>query len=371
MGLAVLGLAVVGYVLFGPPPGETLLEAGSVSPLTQPLLPETALEPPEILPTHPDPVIPDAPPAEMEPGALAPPREPAGPLSSFLPDQPYVGPPAPEFTGSPAPANLGLVDGVVFGKQVLGLRPELLERLQRVERSLPASMSGVEMMVGYRKGSRSHSQGLAVDLNYFANPYLMHESGESARDAQLGPIYHRIADLMLGRPSVIPEGIIQRPSSPARTLQLYRSLREESRAMIAYFRLMQDRGALERFLLTGNAAAGGVGSASLQRQMMRDYVTLSGRPGPPIPGMEYPAPEAAPGDPPFAGDPTYRGPELGFLNLREDLVSALTDAGLRWGGMDMDANSGDLMHFYLPSPLASRPLGSRRSGENQLGGAQK
>ncbi|MGV3720241.1 MAG: hypothetical protein ACO1SX_04960, partial [Actinomycetota bacterium] len=193
MALAVLGLVVAGYLLLGPPPGETLLEAESGSPLTQPLLPEAALEPPEILPTHPDPVIPDAPPAEMEPGALAPPRAPGGSLAAFLPTQSYVGPTAPEFTGSPAPANFGLVDGVLFGKQVLGMRPELLERLQRVERSLPASGAGVEMMVGYRKGSRSHSQGLAVDINYFANPYLMHEAGEGARDEDLGPVYHRIA----------------------------------------------------------------------------------------------------------------------------------------------------------------------------------
>jgi hypothetical protein len=62
-----------------------------------------------------------------------------------------------------------------------------------------------------------------------------------------------------------------------------------------------------------------------------------------------------PGDPPFSGDPVYRGPELGFLNLREDLVGALTDAGLRWGGTDMSGNSGDLMHFYLPSASVSGP----------------
>ena len=49
-----------------------------------------------------------------------------------------------------------------------------------------------------------------------------------------------------------------------------------------------------------------------------------------------------------AGDAAYRGPESGFLNLREGLVRALTEAGLRWGGTDFGNQSGDIMHFHLP-----------------------
>jgi hypothetical protein len=92
--------------------------------------------------------------------------------------------------------------------------------------------------------------------------------------------------------------------------------------------------------------------------MVRDYVTLAGRAGPAVAGLAYPTPDAEAGDPPFAGDPTYRGPELGFMNLREELVQALTDAGLRWGGTDMGSSSGDLMHFYLPASESGMTRGS-------------
>jgi len=370
--LALVGLAVA-YLVSGPPPAETVLEAESVLPYTQPIPPrDVAPEPPSMLAAPIEPALPRMPPGVMEPGSAA--GSPAGPtpvLAALLPERPYVGPRAPEYTGSPAPTGLGLLDGRVFGHQVLGMHPELLTRLQRVEGDNPRLGVVVDTIVAYRRGNGSHGQGLAVDINYFANPYLMHESGEAQRDSQLGPVYHRIATVMLGRPSVIPEAITQGTVSPNRTQQLFRLLRDESRAMVGYFRLMQDREALERHLATRGAASGPLTAAALQQQMVRDYVTLSGRSGPPVSGLEYPMPEVTAGEPPFAGDPTYRGPELGFLNLTEELVQALTDSGLRWGGTDMGANSGDLMHFYLPSSAVTKSLGMRRSGENLPGGARK
>jgi hypothetical protein len=262
----------------------------------------------------------------------------------------YVGPKAPEFTGSPAPFEAGLTDGVLFGHPVRGLHPEFLRRLQLVQSSGSESTLGVEMIVGYRKGSRAHSHGLAVDINYYANPYIMHEQGELEQDERLAPIYQRVARMMLDRDSVIPTEITEGAPEPTRTLHLYRALRDESRAMIAYFRLMQDREALSRFLTTQGLRQTS-DAETVQQQMAQDYVTLSGRAGPAVPGLEYPYPSAEPmsGDAPFAGDPAYRGPELGFLNLSEELVQALTDAGLRWGGTDMGTSSGDLMHFYLPA----------------------
>lgn len=368
--IVLVGAVVGGYMAFGPPPGETLLEAGSVAPLTQPLAPEVTPELPSPLPAHADPVPADPPPAEMEPGSLGAPY-PLAPFLATLPSEPYIGPAAPEFTGAPPPPGLGLAEGTLFGRKVLGLRPELLARLRQVERDNPGLAEAVEMIVAYRRGGGSHGQGLAVDINYFANPYLMHETGEAERDAQLGPVYHGIAELMLGRPSVIPEAITLGAVGPDRTLRLYRALRDESRAMVGYFRLMQDRRALERFLAMRGAGSGEVDAELLQRRMLREYVALSGRPGPPVPGLGYPAPEVLPGDPPFAGDPAYRGPELGFMNLREELVRALTDSGLRWGGTDMAANSGDLMHFHLPASALGTPLGSRGSGKNQSGGGKQ
>ena len=354
-GLLAAGLVVFSWAVFDPELPDRRLEAASPAPVVQSSGPAGTV--PQPAPEEMGPPAPDAGDTALQ-GPPSPETTPA--LQPVSPDDPpYVGPHAPEFTGSPAPPMLGLADGVLFGHPVLGLQPEALRRLREAEDSgtvLAGEALGVEAVVGYRAGSRAHSQGLAVDLNYFANPYLMHESGEAGRDALLAPVYHRIARTMLGRDSVIPQEITEGAPDSTRTLRLFRALRDESRAMVAYFRLMRDRDALTRFLESREPKPGESATAppptpsaadELQRQMAQDYVTLAGRPGPMVAGLEYPTPDAQPGDPPFAGDPTYRGPELGFLNLREELVQALTDTGLRWGGTDMGSNSGDLMHFYL------------------------
>lgn len=276
--------------------------------------------------------------------------------------------PGPEPRG---PIPEGLVTTTVLGLEVQGLDPELVERLREAERLMNASPGdgpetyGVASISGYRPGSRYHSLGLAVDLNYFANPYIMHERGEEELDARLAPVYHRIARLMLGRDSVIPEQITLGTPSEERSMRLYDELREESRAMVTYFRLMRDREAVASHLQALREPVSSEylplllpdGSAptaeGLQRQMMADYVTLAGRPGPPVPGLEYPAAEDLGGDPPFAGDPLYRGPEKGFMNIPREVVRALVRVGLRWGAVDFGRSSGDVMHFDLPRAVRS------------------
>lgn len=343
--LAIAVSATLGAIALDIRSREVRLEAGGTAPATS-YLPENvpAPEPPIPAPAPAETLAPEGPSISWPPGGSGVPSS-TGELPGGKNSPTYVGPVAPEFTGSPAPASSGLMDGVLFQHPVLGIHPALMSRLQQVEAPGAPPALGVEMIVGYRRGSRAHANGLAVDINYYANPYLMHEGGESERDAGLALVYHRIARTMLGRDSVIPEEITTGSPGPERTLRLYRQLCEESRAMIAYFRLMQDSEALGRFAAAQNPPPN---VADLRRQMADDYVTLSGRPGPVAPGLKYPEALPAPGDPPFAGDPVYRGPELGFLNLKETLVRELTDAGLRWGGTDMGANSGDLMHFYLP-----------------------
>jgi hypothetical protein len=288
---------------------------------------------------------------------------------------PQVVPPSP--VPKPTPAGSGLVDGEAFGQNVRGVQPELLSRLRRAEEKAAQALSpeggpltsgeyGVYSLVGYRTGSRAHSSGRAVDLNYYANPYVMHTSGDASLDRQLGPVYHRIARLILGRDSAIPEEITQGTPSPDRALRLFHRLREESAAMVRYFSLMPDRTRLQAYLAShadrlaaafpdSRPAAGDV-----QQQMMMDYVILAGRPGPKVPGLEYPVVPPPPdtaadggaepklGDRPFAGDPRYRAPELGYLQMREEVFRALMDSGLLWGGSDMGRQSGDLMHFFIP-----------------------
>ncbi len=38
-------------------------------------------------------------------------------------------------------------------------------------------------------------------------------------------------------------------------------------------------------------------------------------------------------------------PEGGFVNIRKEIVIALTQAGMRWGAAEMGGASGDIMHF--------------------------
>ncbi len=94
-----------------------------------------------------------------------------------------------------------------------------------------------------------HTWGLAVDLNYFSNPYVMHEDHEGTErggamapgslDAQLAPVYHRIAALMLNRESVIPRQMLGSRSGAA-AMELYDRLAEESQAMRDYFALLEN-----------------------------------------------------------------------------------------------------------------------------------
>ncbi|MFN3651009.1 MAG: hypothetical protein ACK47B_15650 [Armatimonadota bacterium] len=278
--------------------------------------------------------------------------------------------PASKGEGARAPRPPLLIDAEFFGQPVSGLDPELVRRLQRAETRLAAQTdradadrhsAWVKTIAGYREGSRAHSEGRAVDINSSSNPYVMHEYGEEELDQVLGPIYHRIARLMLGRDSVIPEEITQGTPSPDRTMRLYEKLREESGAMAAYFRLMPDRTRLSEQLAKVNSRGrsdtlddlAGVTPEALQAQMMTDYVTLAGRPGPPVEGLTYPEPAPVPGDRPLEGAAEHRAPEQGFLDLDRDLVRALTEAGIRWGGTDMANASGDLMHFFLPGEESS------------------
>jgi hypothetical protein len=352
--------------------------------------------PPGLAPSEPSAVSrpggtrPSAPPDEETPSDPRPiPPYPQTPIPP-RPEGPITRPnvPPPFSIAKPAPEGLGLLNGEVFGQTVLGVTPDLLERLKDAERlagleirsdggTVSREQWGIFTLVGYRSGSRAHSTGRAVDLNYYSNPYIMHEAGETALDAELGPVYHRIARLMLGRESVIPEEITHGAPGLERTMKLYGQLREESQAMADYFRLMPDRTRVSRRLAAlrqpkppsfwRELLPGGAEPAAdaLQRQMMADYVVLSGRPGPAVQGLEYPpaattARDSGPtADRPFEGEPRYRAPEFGFLDLREEVVRGLTQAGIRWGGTDMGRQSGDLMHFYLPRSSSTVASSSR------------
>jgi hypothetical protein len=247
--------------------------------------------------------------------------------------------------GSYAGYRAALVNGTVFGRAVTGVTPAFLRKLQQTETAAAQAIGqsnpnfGVVSVGGYRAGDGMHNWGLAVDLNYDGLPYIMHEKGEGALDAELGPVYERIARLILGRASVVPRDITQGSRGAARTARLYDQLLEESNAMVRYFQCMQTPAELAAVIqsrpanmnwapISGGASAPAVDA--LQNQMMADYVTLAGRSGPAVSGKTYPVARnvnrstQGRADRPFqTRNPSLRAPELGYMSIRREVVIAL------------------------------------------------
>jgi len=261
----------------------------------------------------------------------------------------------------------------LFGLSVGGgLNPDFYKKLQKAEKEAALAIHpdgspvtsaewGIANIGGCQPRRRGwHPWGLAVDIDYIRNPYVMHEAGETAMDKLVTPVYHRIARFMLKRDSVVPKGInesLPGETREARVSRLYDRLREESDAMKQYFKAMQDKTLLQKeldkhdlFDTTFFSKVWGVDNQTpsldrLQEIMMSDYVALSGQTGPAISGKSYPDPKAMfkgiSGDAPFVG----RKPENGFLTIRKEIVVALTNQKLRWGAIHFPGVSGDVMHF--------------------------
>ena len=250
-----------------------------------------------------------------------------------------------------------------------GLRPDFYKKLKQAEDDAKKLISptpttakdwGITSISGCQVRRRGwHPWGMAVDIDYVKNPYVMHESGEPAMDKLVTPIYHRIARLVLNRDSVVPKGItesVKGETKAARTSRLYDSLKEESDAMVKYFKAMQDTKLLQKELDKHDLfdskfweGTWGVKDMTpshdmLQEIMMKDYVLLSGKAGPSISGKTYPDPKVLlkgiSGDVPFV----KRDPEKGFLAIRKEIITCCTNVGLRWGAIDFGGESGDVMH---------------------------
>lgn len=268
-----------------------------------------------------------------------------------------------------------IVPATVFGRPVRGgVHRDFLPKLQQAEQRANSGSGGatswdVTSIGGHDPRDGWHGWGLAIDMNYAACPYIMHEEGEGDLDRELAPVYHRISQLMTRRESAIPREITRGARSVQRTRDLYDRLHDEDVAMREYFQFLTvSREAVERSLRAMASADpphdwrsifGTDGSPTADQfldQVMRDYVALTGRSGPPVSGRTYPQPSRIartntrrrPGQPvdrPFQGDPNARDPRRGFLNVERQIVLALSEVGLRWGAIDFGGQSGDVMHF--------------------------
>jgi hypothetical protein len=234
-------------------------------------------------------------------------------------------------------------------------------------------------------GGGFHVRGAAIDINYDTCPYIMHEAGEKNLDKQLGPVYERISKILLGAESVVPTRITTggNKTTTADTSNsagdIYDKLKSESDAMKKYFSLLSSPDAdLAQILDDFRKSSAGTAFPDLKtpddfrRQIARDYLTLGGTlaqlfvvAGPQagtVKGYGLKAPAAvqqvdAAGNPvvdengqPKMADRPFNAknsgkPEGGFVNIRKEIVLALTQAGMRWGAAEMGGASGDIMHF--------------------------
>ncbi len=276
-----------------------------------------------------------------------------------------------------------------------GVSSAILQPLNAVETALAAvgtaSSLGIQSVSGFENPKPNgdpngyHTWGLAVDVNYVTNPYIMHEGGEAALDIQLRPVFNRIARLMLAHDSVIPD--LGRGATNAK--QVYAALKAENLAMLDYFALMQDGPALVQKLntvegLLGYKAAFASGktpgapdmpdAAFVQRQMQQDWTVLTSRnpvpkivaapasslvPHPTVFSSAPPVPAAM--DRPFDGPASKgspllagRSPLFGYMNLSWDLVNAFVTRGWVWGAIGFGVQSGDIMHFDARAMAALR-----------------
>lgn len=273
------------------------------------------------------------------------------------------------------------VEDKVFGVNISGgIHSKLLEKLKLAEIAALAALPpeeqakpawGITNISGWseREGGW-HVWGLAIDVNYEGNPFIAHEAHEAKLDVELFPVYHRISQFILNRPSYIPVAITQisGTNSAALSAKWYDTLMEESNAMKRYFALMQNREELDRFLAkkkvisspnpdsyTPNLQESGPMSQQdepttdqVLTQMQDDYKILGGQPSPALPGPWLGAPKVMRdngkvADRPF--DKRKTGPEQGFLNIKREIVVALGSVGLRWGAINFGSQSGDVMHF--------------------------
>ena len=290
-----------------------------------------------------------------------------------------------------------LKPATVFGLSVGGgIHPDFYKKLQQAEDKAkkmitpePASAAdwGIRSISGYQAGKKGgwHPWGLAIDIDYDRNPYIMHEDGETALDKLLEPVYQRISRLVLNRDSVIPKKMTEGAKSARRAGDLYDRLREESDAMVTYFKAMQNTKLLQEELdkhdlhdVSFWEKVWGVKNETpsldrLQEIMMRDYVILAGEAGPAITGKTYADRKTVlkgiSGDVPFddkSDTLASRKPENGFLTIRKEIVQALADAGLRWGAIDFGGASGDVMHFDDPSnPIAGKVNAAKAALKNK------
>lgn len=206
------------------------------------------------------------------------------------------------------------------GSPCPGAHKELVERLKVAENDLKAQgkTPGIHSIGGLRPPSPAtggtlpsyHCFGLAIDIDASANPFVRGDTE---------PVVQRATLLMTGTeydPLGSPKGTVRAQ---------WTDMKAASDALAGYFALRGDGAEVKiEARLQAHPAARDKGDAAAWKKLIEDdYAKLT------------------PTDTWKHGDPAK-----GMLSLDLDLVLALTNAGLTWGGMYPSPRDGrDLMHF--------------------------
>ncbi|WP_163568098.1 M15 family metallopeptidase [Fodinicola feengrottensis] len=198
-------------------------------------------------------------------------------------------------------ANPDKLDAVALGKK-LGMSPRAAD--MRIPK---AAVGGTSISM--------HTFGLAVDLNYAGNPYLV-LNGRTAPN-----VIVRATSLVAGSP-------VDVGTSLGDTKTSYDKLTGASSALITYlsFKDPANRPALKAAVDAHTPRKGEpTDEAGWLAQIEKDDKAIVGSKD-------------------FAG---HTSPEKGFIDFQESVVMALAGAGLTWGGTY--GGTKDLMHFDLRS----------------------
>ena len=252
-------------------------------------------------------------------------------------------------------ANMLVQGGSVVGLKASAkhpLHPLFLDRLETGSAKAQALMGttdfGIRSISGQENRPGNHAWGIASDFDSDANPYTINESGEEDHDKLLEPVYERIAQTMLGRPTVMTRSVEDKKDPKATGLQgaSYTSIAEEADAMAAYFSVLDvadsdDAKKRAKLPARRKLTSREFGPETLAKvdktQAQADYDLLLSKKGA----------EGVGGDAVFTGGGAgkFRDPRRGFLSIRQEIVEGMKAAGLRWGGSDFGGECGDMMHF--------------------------
>jgi hypothetical protein len=263
--------------------------------------------------------------------------------------------------------NSELKQGHFLGQIIPSIHPDLQAKLTATEHALTAQgysapAGSIYIIGGGSPTSGGHRWGLAVDINYPSNPYVMHEAGEKLIDQELTDVYLVIATYLHkdNYNSVIVDNIMRGiPDGFASVSDAYTQLDAESKMMIKYFSGLDDDSQIAALLPSPTPA-----NVEAARWQMRDrYLKLGGI----LDGKSLPAPAGSPAtaDRPFdkkgMNENAYRrDPKKGFLDIPQPIVEALCNQGLIWGAIGFGPQSGDIMHFDLRSGIFFSQLAQAR-----------